>query len=138
MQETLNISDFEIKEVKDIALINYKHNKGSTISFVGIELFGKKAVVSISVNKERSMLHNSLLFLLESHLKIPNELMEMANMISGDYNPKTKKFNFICTHGQNKEFFNDIYNIFKKVKPKLKPARTLPKIKTQKIKKRVL
>lgn len=138
MEKALQISDFDIKEKNNLTFINYKKNKGNTISFVGLELFGKKAVISISVDRERSMLHNNLLFLVANYLKIPNELMEMANLISGDYNPKTKKFTFISTHGQNKNFFNDVFNLFKKVKPRLKSRKITPKIKTQKIKKKVL
>ena len=138
MQETLEISDFEIKEIKDFTIIAYKKKEGKKTAFVGVELFGKKAIILFPFNSPRAMMHNNLLFLVVKHQKIPQELVEMTNMVSGDYNHKEKKFEIVNMHGNNKEFFSQITSLFKKTKPALKPRSLAPKIKSQKIKKRVL
>lgn len=134
----LDISDFEIKEINDYTLITHKNSKGNTTSFVGLEFFGKKTIVAISVDAKRSLMHNSLFFLIINHQKIPNELLEMANLIAGDYYHKDKKIEIRSTQGNNKEFFNEVVSIFKKTKPVLKSRNLFPRIKPQKIKKRLL
>jgi len=134
----LDISDFEIKEMNDYTLITHKNSKGNTTSFVGLEFFGKKTIVSISVDAKRSLMHNSLFFLIINHQKIPNELLEMANLIAGDYYHKDKKIEIRSTQGNNKKFFNEVVSIFKKTKPILKSRNLFPRIKPQKIKKRLL
>lgn len=134
----LDISDFEIKEMNDYTLITHKNSKGNTTSFVGLEFFGKKTIVSISVDAKRSLMHNSLFFLIINHQKIPNELLEMANLIAGDYYHKDKKIEIRSTQGNNKKFFNEVVSIFKKTRPVLKSRNLFPRIKPQKIKKRLL
>lgn len=134
----LDISDFEIKEMNDYTLITHKNSKGNTTSFVGLEFFGKKTIVSISVDAKRSLMHNSLFFLIINHQKIPTELLEMANLIAGDYYHKDKKIEIRSTQGNNKKFFNEVVSIFKKTKPVLKSRNLFPRIKPQKIKKRLL
>ena len=134
----LDISDFEIKEINDYTLITHKNSKGNTTSFVGLEFFGKKTIVAISVDAKRSLMHNSLFFLIINHQKIPNELLEMANLIAGDYYHKDKKIEIRSTQGNNKKFFNEVVSIFKKTKPVLKSRNLFPRIKPQKIKKRLL
>ncbi|MDD3244804.1 MAG: hypothetical protein PHU47_01510 [Candidatus ainarchaeum sp.] len=134
----LDISDFEIKEMNDYTLITHKNSKGNTTSFVGLEFFGKKTIVAISVDAKRSLMHNSLFFLIINHQKIPTELLEMANLITGDYYHKDKKIEIRSTQGNNKKFFNEVVSIFKKTKPVLKSRNLFPRIKPQKIKKRLL